>query len=340
MVSALFERLAAPSALRQAWRRVRRNARAAAGPGRPDQDGVAAFAADSEQAIATLSRSLLDGRYRPGRLRRVVLAKPDGGQRVLAIPAAADRVVQTAAAIELDRLIDPTLSDASFAYRRGRSVAHAIGRVTTYRLWGCGWVVDGDIRRYFDTIPHGPLLRALAGRVDCPAVRGLVAGWLAGFRQARIGKWGAYGVAQGAPISPLLANLYLDPVDRAIDRKTSRLVRYADDFVVLCRDRAAAQACRTRLTAVLATYGLALHPDKTDVTTFARGFEFLGHRFHGAAVTPLPPAAGTQGDDRSAPAARGGRDEIPATLPISRLACAPDYRNLGKNDGSGQGGPG
>lgn len=332
--------MVSPSALRHAWRRVRRNARAAARSDRQDQDGVAAFAADSEQAIATLSRCLLDGRYRPGRLRRAVLAKPDGGRRVLAIPTVADRVVQTAAAVALDRLIDPTLSDASFAYRRGRSVAHAIGRVTTYRLWGCGWVVDGDIRRYFDTIPHGPLLRALAGRVDCPAVRGLVAGWLAGFRRARVGKWGAYGVAQGAPISPLLANLYLDPVDRAIDRKTSRLVRYADDFVVLCRDQAAAQACRARLETVLATHGLALHPDETAVTTFDKGFEFLGHRFQGAAVTPLPPTAETAGDGGSAPAARGDRDEVSAAWPTSRLACALNDCSLDKNDRSGQGGPG
>src|SRR5690606_32045483 len=128
----------------------------------------------------------------------------------LRVPALIDRVAQGAAALVLDGLLDPGFSDASFAYRRGRSVGHALGRVLTYRLWGCRWAFDTDIADFFDTIPHGSLLAELGARISSPATLNLIRLWLA---QAPRG----IGVPQGGPISPLLSNLSLDPVDHAID---------------------------------------------------------------------------------------------------------------------------
>ena len=265
----VFDQVISEPMLRRGWRRVRSNRGMAGGEG----VDIAAFEKGLAANLACLGAELAAGRYRPGPLQRVEIAKPDGGRRRLAVPPVRDRVVQSAAAIVLDELIDPQLSDASFAYRRGRSVEHAIGRIMTYRLWGAEWVVDGDIERFFDSVPHRRLERRLAGHVRCRRTRALVELWLRRFSR------GGRGLAQGAPISPLLANLYLDPVDRAIDRRGRRLVRYADDFVILCPDRARAEQALRRMAALLEAEGLMPHPDKTRVVHFADGFQFLGYRF-------------------------------------------------------------
>ncbi len=272
----LFDDIISAERLHAGWRRVRQNKGAAGGDG----VGIDRFEQNLGDNLADLRGALANGRYRPGPLQCVDIAKPGGGWRRLAIPPVRDRVVQSAAAIALDRLIDPRLSDASFAYRRGRSVEHAIGRVMTYRLWGADWLVDGDIERYFDSIPHERLMRRLAGHVRCRRTGQLVRHWLERF------SGNGRGVAQGAPISPLLANLYLDPVDRAIDRRSHRLVRYADDFVILTRDRKRAERALARMGSLLAAQGLTLHPEKTRVTHFADGFTFLGYCFNGRSVAP------------------------------------------------------
>lgn len=296
----VFETIASTEQLAAGWRRVRRNALAIfrssgrsygrssgrTGAGDPD---IACFGASLSAQLGRLQMELLTGRYRPGRLRPAILAKPGGGERHLAIPPVRDRVVQTAASLVMDRIIDPRLSDASFAFRRGRSVAHAVGRVTTYRLWGSDWVLDGDIERYFDTIPHDRLMDRLRDHIRCARTLALVRAWL--WRFAKDQGFDGCGVAQGSPISPLLANLYLDPIDRAIDRRRTRLVRYADDFVVLCQRRSDAERAQQTLAALLAAEGLRLHPDKTRVTSFAEGFEFLGYRFLGPVITSTGDAA-------------------------------------------------
>lgn len=278
----LFDAITAERSLLEAWRRVRRNAVASDG----DSIAIGRFQGALAGNLARLRAELLAGRYRPGRLHRHAIAKPDGGERWLSIPPVRDRVVQAAVAAALDRIIDPHLSDASFAYRRGRSVAHAVGRIVTYRLWGAVWVLDGDIERYFDTIPHAPLVARLQGHVACRRTLALIEGWLASFEKCGIGT--ACGVAQGAPVSPLLANLYLDPVDKAIDTRRTRLVRYADDFVVLCAERRRVEQARDRLERLLTAHGLTLHPAKTRITSFAEGFNFLGHHFRGDRVQPMP----------------------------------------------------
>src|SRR5882672_9487708 len=213
-------RIAAPEILREAWRRVRAN------KGGPGADGVTIpeFAGALDSNLAFLSAGLRSGHYRPGRLRRVTIAKPDGRKRRLAIPDIRDRVAQTAALIVIGPLLDPRLSASSFGYRQGLGVDDAIAAVTAAFAAGQTWTLDADIARYFDRVPHRRLTEELAIWLDDAAVLGLFTLWLKSF--SRFGR----GIAQGAPISPLLANLFLHPLDRLVASAGCTMVRYADDF--------------------------------------------------------------------------------------------------------------
>lgn len=258
-----------PDRLFEAWQRVLANRGAAGG------DGVTVdrFAHFADTAIPRLSAMLRDGSYRPAPARRVQIAKRDGGTRTLTIPAVVDRVAQGATALTLGPALEAQMEDSSFAYRRGRGVADAVRRVAALRRDGFRWVVDADIRSYFDSIPHAPLL----DRVEChsgdDALIDLIAQWLEWYAP------GGRGVPQGSPLSPLLANLYLDELDEAMDGRGIRMVRYADDFVVLARNAATAQDALAQASTILAEHGLELHPDKSRVIGFDQGFRFLGHLF-------------------------------------------------------------
>lgn len=288
-----FEAMTALSALYAAWDRVRGNKGSAGG------DGVtlATFSANLGDRLMQLHRALRTGHYMPGSLRPVDIPKPDGGVRTLTIPSIADRVAQTAAATTLSPLLDGEMHDASFAYRKGRGVHQAVARVAAYRRHGYGWVVDGDISAFFDSIPHDKLLARLMRSVDDPLVVDLVRRWLDSFSE------NGSGVAQGAPISPLLANLYLTDIDAAIDRRHCRLVRFADDFVLLCRSEESAKAALGHIGELLDARGLRLHPGKTRIVPFDKAFSFLGKLFVRSLVlgdperkakrpkTPVPAAA-------------------------------------------------
>ena len=264
--------------LARAWRQVRRK------KGGPGGDGttIGMFAAGLPGRLDRLSADLRHGRYRAGPLKRYPIAKPEGGQRWLAIPTVTDRVAQGAFARALSVHLDPGMADVSFAYRPGKSVELAVGRVVAYRLWGYRHVVDADIRRFFDRVPHAPLVACLRQSIDCRRTVGLIAGWLDSFTPWR------RGLAQGSPISPILANLYLAPVDRAFTGRRVRLVRYADDLLLFGRTQAAAAAARDRLERELRHLGLSLNREKTAITGFDQGFCFLGHRFNGDCVVRLP----------------------------------------------------
>jgi len=276
-VHRIFARIARPETLRRAWHGVRRRG------GGPGGDGVTieAYARDLDRRLSRLARLLLDGRYRPGPMRRFTVPKRTGGVRRIAVPCIADRVVQTAVVRELQPCLEPRLGDASFAYRRGLSVEHAIARLLVYRLWGHPWLLEADILRCFDSIPHDRLLKELPEWIGCARTRDLIRGWLHAF--SRRGR----GIPQGAPVSPLLLNLYLDPVDRAVARRRARLVRYADDLVVACRRREEAEKARERLQQALAVRGLLLAPEKTRITHVAEGIDFLGYRVRANTVRPL-----------------------------------------------------
>ena len=192
---------------------------------------------------------------------------------MLAVPSVTDRILQASVTLILDELLDPFMSDASFGYRPGRSVEHAVARVMTYRLWGSRWVVDGDIEAYFDEIPHGPLMKTLEQHIQCMSTLQLIKNWLSSFSRS------GHGIAQGSPLSPLLANLYLDDVDKKIHTRRARLVRFADDFVLLSRTEALANKAKQRIEKLLEEKGLRLNDAKTKIISFSDGFEFLGYIF-------------------------------------------------------------
>ena len=275
-------------ALAEAWAKVLANR------GCPGVDGISVdtYRECALSRLATLRTDVLRGRYRPQPLLGTSIAKPGGGLRRLAIPAVQDRVLQTAVAQLLTRLLDPEFDDASFAYRFGRSVQQAIARVRDCRDQGLRWVVDADIRDFFDCIDHSTLLSALRRRLPDDSLTVILAQWLAA--PVRVDEQlqpRRRGVPQGSPISPILANFYLHPLDCALSAAGHTVVRYADDFLILCRSRLEAESAQTLARAILDTRKLELNEEKSRITHFQAGFRFLGIRFEGEKMTPVDPEA-------------------------------------------------
>jgi CRISPR-associated protein Cas1 len=260
----MFDTLTRPETLATAWKRVRANGGGAGG----DSIGPEAFARDLGPRLQALARALGEGSYRPGPLRSFPIEKPGGGIRLLRIPCIADRVAQTAAAALLSAAFDARMSARSFGYRPARSVPLALSALRRAAS-GRPWTLDADIAKFFDRVPHEALLDDLAiWTGDARLVR-LVALWLKGFGGRR-------GLAQGAPVSPVLANLFLHPLDEALARAGFAHVRYADDFVVLARSAKGAARARSIAAAALARRGLDLSPGKTRIVPPGAPFTFLG----------------------------------------------------------------
>jgi CRISP-associated protein Cas1 len=270
----LFAQIIRLQTLEAAWEKVRANHGAAGGDGMTVEE----FDIDLPTRLVRLRLALMHGTYRPGRLRRIDVAKDDGGTRPLAIPAVVDRVAQTAVALVLTPLLarkcTTTASPIAPAARckwRCSGWRNTVARVTT------GWWT-ATLNGIFERVPHERLLARLARDIPEPPVLGLIELWLESFSD--MGPNGAgIGLPQGAPLSPLLANLYLDDVDERIAARGVRLVRFADDFLLMCRSEAAVEGARDRMAALLAEHGLRLHPDKTRIVPFEQGFRFLGHLF-------------------------------------------------------------
>jgi len=242
------------------------------------------FFNDAPRRLWRLGHVLRDGRYRPGPIRHVEIPKPGGrGVRPLAIPCVVDRIAQTAVSDVLMPLLDEEFEPASFGYRPGRSVKQAVERVRTFRGDAYEWVVDADIEKYFEKIPHDMLMARWAESVADGPLTELIWTWLT--HAAPDGR----GVSQGSPLSPLLANLYLDRIDEALDGRGARLIRFADDFVILCRSKGGAERALDKTAALLAEHGLRLNREKTRIVDFARGFRFLGHLFVRSMVMKVAP---------------------------------------------------
>jgi CRISPR-associated protein Cas1 len=253
----------------EGWRRVVTNAGAAGGDG----ISIAHFASRSGPRIAALVEALHGGRYRPGPLRIAHIPKKKGGLRKLTIPCVSDRVVQSAVAAVLMPLLDTEFEDASFGYRAGRSVKQAVARIEALRRDGFIYTVDADIDRFFDTIPIDALMARFARSVTDSPLTDLIALWL---EQAAVN---GRGIAQGSPLSPVLANLYLDDLDERFTTREVRIVRYADDFVVLTRNLDKAQAAMKDLKEELVSLGLGVDPSGLRVRTYDETLRFLGHGF-------------------------------------------------------------
>jgi RNA-directed DNA polymerase len=196
-----------------------------------------------------IKQALLDGYYDPFPVRRKDIPKPDGGRRPLGIPTALDRLIQQAVAQVLQRIWEPTFSDSSFGFRTGRSQHHAIRRAKAYVQDGYRYIVDMDLAKFFDTVNHDRLMSRLATRVHDKRVLKLVRKFLtAGVMIGGLVSPATEGTPQGGPVSPLLSNIVLDELDKELEKRRLRFVRYADDFVIYVRSKKAAQRVMQNVT--------------------------------------------------------------------------------------------
>ncbi len=273
----LLPRLLADDTLIAGWIKVRSNA------GGPGADGVSIerFGADLLVQLHRLREQVREGRYVPQPLLRAEIRKESGKVRRLSIPSVRDRVLQSAACLVLTPILEKEFEDESWAYRPGRSVQMAVARVARLRDEGFRWVVDADIQSYFDEIDHDTLLGKLAVHVADDVFLALVRNWMQATVRELDGSHSRLtkGIPQGSPISPLLANLYLDELDEAVIDDNHRLVRFADDFLILCRDEAEAREALALTERTVDRLKLALNPEKTRITHFDEGFRFLGVDF-------------------------------------------------------------
>jgi RNA-directed DNA polymerase len=275
----LMDKVIAPATLEAAWEKVQANDGAAG----VDRQSIERFEVNAEQYLTELSTALREGSYRPQPIRRVEIPKGDGKTRPLGIPTVKDRIAQTAVKSVLEPIFEAMFRPTSYGFRPGRGCRDALREVARLIADGYTFVVDADFESYFDTIPHEPLMRRVEARVSDGRVLSLLRSWLNQDILDGMQQWTpATGTPQGAVISPLLANIYLHPLDELMAAHGHAMVRYADDFVVLCRNREEAAAALATMRAWVEDNGLRLHPDKThvgDCLVKGQGFEFLGYRF-------------------------------------------------------------
>jgi len=276
----LWDKTYAPANLARAFEQVWRQG----GSAGADAQTVAHFARHADAELARLHTQMRDGTYRPQPVRRAWIPKPGSlEKRPLGIPAVRDRTVQAALRHVLEPIFETEFAAQSYGFRPGRGAKDALRRVDHLLKAGHAWVVDADLKSYFDTIPHARLLALVQARVADGPVLALVESFLrAGVLEENKG-WQPTerGTPQGGVISPLLANLYLDPFDHHMARAGWEMVRYADDFVILCRSEAEAQAALAQVREWVAQAGLVLHPEKTRIVNARQpgGFDFLGYHF-------------------------------------------------------------
>lgn len=269
----MLEAVTTPANLHAAFARVE------ASQGMAGVDGVSLgeFRHNLEVNLAVLGQELRSGRYFPLPLLRFLVAKADGSPRALCVPTVRDRVAQAAVLNIIEPLFEAQFEDVSFAYRKGRSVRDAAHRIRELRDQGYRHLVNADLDAYFDNVDHDLLLDKVGQVITDAAVFNLIRLWVKaevydGEKISVLDK----GIPQGAVISPLLANLFLDELDESLLAQGYRLVRYADDFVVLAKTRPQAEADLEATEEVLARLHLALDAEDTAITDFDQGFKFLG----------------------------------------------------------------
>jgi group II intron reverse transcriptase/maturase len=257
-----------------AFKRVRRN-RGAAGI---DKVSIQMFRENLDENLAALMHDLKRGEFQPMPLRRVYIPKGNTGKmRPLGIPAVRDRVAQEVLRQLLSPIFERLFHNDSYGFRPGRNCHQAVQRVLDLGQQGYRQVLDADISGFFDNIPQNVIMAGVRAEIADGNILNLLERFLqAGVMEQGVFKPTTVGTPQGGVISPLLANITLNYLDQQLDAAGYRLVRYADDFIVLCKSERQAEEARTLVERVLAELGLQLSPEKTQVTQFARGFSFLG----------------------------------------------------------------
>jgi RNA-directed DNA polymerase len=278
-------------ALGAAFARVKANA------GSPGVDGwtVERFELDRAGQLAHLHETLMEGSYSPKPVRRVWIPKPGSNEkRPLGIPTVRDRVVQTSVRATLEPIFEREFRDSSYGFRPGRSCKQALHKVWFALKAGKRYVVDADLKRFFDTIPHEVILSGLKEKITDGKILGLIGAYLAqgvmedGLLSPDEREMEEAGTPQGSPLSPLLANIALHGLDVLVEDSGFEIVRYADDFVILCETKDKAQSALEAVREWTVRNGLELHPEKTGIVDYGAGesFEFLGFEFRKDRVFP------------------------------------------------------
>ncbi len=274
----LLQQALDPANLAAAWDEVSRNR------GMPGTDNlsIAAWCRDWEARLVDLSRRVRGGQYRPGKLRAIRVPKKDSPEwRTFRVPTVTDRVLQRAVLQVLMPFYETLFLDCSFGYRPNRSLKMALQRILSFRDQGRVWVLDADIDACFDSLDHTLLLDFLREDLPDDTLLGLITAWLTAAFPARP----ARGIPMGAPVSPLLANVYLHRLDLGLAARGRHVVRYADDFIVLTGHPNRLDDIYAETGELLARLKLAYEPAKTRLTSFDQGFEFIGVRFAGQEFT-------------------------------------------------------
>ena len=282
----LMDKVDSRPALERAFQQVKANQGAAG----VDYVTIEQFEQHLGENLEKLVRGLRQGSYRPQAIRRVWIPKPGSKEkRPLGVPTVRDRVVQTALVKVLEPIFERDFAEHSYGFRPQRGCKDALRRVDELLQQGYAWVVDADLKSYFDTIPHEKLMERVAEKVADGAVLDVIEAFLkAKVMETVIGWTAEEGTPQGAVLSPLLSNIYLNPLDQQMAEEGHEMVRYADDFVVLCRSRVEAEQVLEKLQSWTAQAGLKLHPIKTRIVnaTEPGGFDFLGYHFEQGRKTP------------------------------------------------------
>lgn len=273
----------------EAWCRVENN------EGCAGIDGVTIdkFDLDLSNNLTCIQNELMNQSYKPDPLLRFYVDKEDNEKRSLSVPTVRDRVAQTAVMLVLNPIFEQEFEDVSFAYRLNKSRHNAISRISEWRDKGYVWVVDADIDSYFDEVNHDILIKRVRELVFDEYLINLIIQWITSPIYDKEGViLPPKGLPQGAVISPLLANLYLDRFDEEMGKSKYKLVRYADDFLVLCKAKSDAQEALELVSNILSNLGLRLNKEKTRIVSFDDGFEYLGAIFARSIVTIPEPEYG------------------------------------------------